>query len=287
MEFQAEFNALLCRLGVEHIFTSVEHPQANGAVERLVKSLKEALSRHIGNQYSAWKQSLPALRYAHMLKMHKATGFAPFELLMGHKPRAVLPTSISAVSLALTTLPDMQSHVQNLQGLLRDLDQQALQSIRQQQVKAVAAYNAKRAGSRPLRPLRVGDLVLELVKTPGTLMAKALGPFKVIGFSKSGDSAVLQTAESRYRASESYSRHVSRLARYFDQHHAARLVYGRPCSSALGSAGLRAACNTNASALAFDFCGGSRDYYEEDALHSHCATCASWGGWVPDLSGLL
>ena len=84
-EFQAEFNALLCRLGAEHIFTSAEHPQANGAVERLVRSLKEALSRHIGNQYSAWKQSLPALRYAHMLKMHRATGFAPFELLMGHK----------------------------------------------------------------------------------------------------------------------------------------------------------------------------------------------------------
>ncbi len=236
--FQAEFNALLSRLGVQHLFTSIQpeqiadDPQANGAVERLVRSSKEALSRHIGNQYSAWKDSLPALRFAQMLKMHSATGFAPFKLLMGHKPVAVLPSSISSMHLTLNTFHGLRTHVQQLQDLLGDL--QELKSNRKQQLKAVAVYNAKRAGSRPLRPLRVGDLVLEPIKTPGSLMAKALGPFKVMAFTNSGDSAVLRPATSRYKASQTYTRHTSRLARHLDRHHAAHIVYSRPDSSALG-----------------------------------------------------
>ena len=273
-EFHAEFDTLLCRIGAEHIYTSVEHPQANGAVERLVRSLKEALSRHIGNQHSAWKQSLPALRFAHMLKMHQATGFAPFELLMGRKPRAVLPCSINAASLALNSLPDMQTNVQQLQDLLRDLDRRALANIRQQTFKTVQAYNAKRQ-QRPSRPLRVGDMVLELIKTPGTLTAKALGPFKVVSFTPSGDSAIISTSPNRYRAAQTYVRHVSRLSLYIDRNRAARLVYSRPCSAALGATGLRACLSPVADPA--DVVGHSRD-----SLHSRCATCACLGGWMTD-----
>ena len=39
-EFATDFGHMLARLGVEHITTSVRHPAANGAVERLIKSVK-------------------------------------------------------------------------------------------------------------------------------------------------------------------------------------------------------------------------------------------------------
>lgn len=42
-EFHGSFRHQLERFGTEHVLTSSYHPQANGAAERLVKSLKSML----------------------------------------------------------------------------------------------------------------------------------------------------------------------------------------------------------------------------------------------------
>ena len=49
-EFQTDFSVMLHRLNVKHVVTSTEHPVANGAVERLVQSMKTMLASHVNGR---------------------------------------------------------------------------------------------------------------------------------------------------------------------------------------------------------------------------------------------
>jgi len=63
-EVAAEFTHMLARLAINHIRTSVAHPSANGAAERLVQTMKRMLSRHVNDHPNAWLQSLSHIRMA-------------------------------------------------------------------------------------------------------------------------------------------------------------------------------------------------------------------------------
>ena len=54
-EFEVDFAHMLSRLGVHHIKTAVAHPSANGAVERLNKSIKTILKAHLNDNPTHWK----------------------------------------------------------------------------------------------------------------------------------------------------------------------------------------------------------------------------------------
>jgi hypothetical protein len=66
LEFATDFAHMLARLGINRITTAVRHPSANGAVERLAKSFKEILTRHVNGHATAWRKSLPHVRMCYM-----------------------------------------------------------------------------------------------------------------------------------------------------------------------------------------------------------------------------
>ncbi|KAK9816169.1 hypothetical protein WJX74_002882 [Apatococcus lobatus] len=119
-----------------------------------------------------------------------------------------------------------QKHIQDLQLRLQDRDEDVLQDIRTQQQTAGDRYRRLRAGRRPL-VLSIGDWVLELDAQAGPLVAKANGPFKVIGFKADGNVAVLSTGESQFRAQAAFDRHISRLSRFVDGYLLADEIYRR------------------------------------------------------------
>jgi transposase InsO family protein len=58
-EFQSDFKHLLSRLGIHHINTSANHPNANGVIERLNQTIKRMLIAHHGDYPNNWIESLP------------------------------------------------------------------------------------------------------------------------------------------------------------------------------------------------------------------------------------
>lgn len=64
---------MLHRMGINHIFTSVSHPCANGAVERLVRTLKESLKKHLDSDVQNWPSSLPSPSTTRVFKTGPAT----------------------------------------------------------------------------------------------------------------------------------------------------------------------------------------------------------------------
>lgn len=220
-EFRAEFSHMLSRLAISHIHTSVAHPAANGAVERLVRTVKEMLNKTVNDHAATWTTLLPSIRMAYMNKVHSALGVSPNEMLMGHRPPLPLPASLPAT--AVDTTSHSTSSMQYVDGLedyfaFRHADarerlhnQFHTSRRRQQDARQEARHQ------RTHTDLHAGDLVLELIDEPGALRAQARGPYRIIGFKRDGAIAILQTGSTDFRDAQTFERHITRLAKYFDK----------------------------------------------------------------------
>jgi transposase InsO family protein len=76
-EFKGAFQHLLARLGVDHVHTSVQHAQSNGAAERLARTLKEMLTATAVSSAGHWPSLLPTLRMEYMQRVHSTTKCSP------------------------------------------------------------------------------------------------------------------------------------------------------------------------------------------------------------------
>ena len=198
-EFAAEFHYMLERLGTEHVHTSVAHPAANGAAERLVGTLKDMLTKYINDHIQHWPMVLPTLRNQYMHRVHSATNIAPIEYLLGFKPQLPLPVGPVITSFHLDD------------SILRALQTQFDRNVRGWKDRVLVGRQRRQLGLK----LKIDDWVLELVETGGPLGMQVLGPFRIVGFEGTGDVvALLETGTTLFRDKVVYRRHVSNLAKY-------------------------------------------------------------------------
>jgi cleavage and polyadenylation specificity factor subunit 1 len=83
----ALFNELLAQLGIQRHRTTTYHPQSNGAVERVHRTIKQCL-RAIGRSNSCWERALPLVLLGLRTSIHEATQFPPSQLVFGGDIRA-------------------------------------------------------------------------------------------------------------------------------------------------------------------------------------------------------
>jgi transposase InsO family protein len=77
-------------LQIKQVRTSVYHPQTDGLVERFNKTLKQMLKKDIERDARNWDQLLAHLMFSVREEPQAPTGFSPFELLYGRRPRKLL-----------------------------------------------------------------------------------------------------------------------------------------------------------------------------------------------------
>jgi transposase InsO family protein len=92
--FTGPFWQTLCSItGTKTKMSTAFHPQSDGLIERVNRSLLETLRVLVDSDGDTWPDHLPAIAFALNSTIHAATGFTPFWITTGRNP--TLPADLS------------------------------------------------------------------------------------------------------------------------------------------------------------------------------------------------
>ena len=72
-------------LGVRKLRTSPYHPQTDGQVERMNRTLKSILTAYVNKDHSDWDAHLPLALFAYRNSVHSSSGVSPFKAIYGRE----------------------------------------------------------------------------------------------------------------------------------------------------------------------------------------------------------
>ncbi|KAD4585406.1 hypothetical protein E3N88_23007 [Mikania micrantha] len=170
-----------CReLKIKQIFSSVAHPQSNGQVERMNRSIVDGIKARLGREGKNWIDELPSVLWAIRTTEKTSHGKTPFSLTFGSE--AVIPAEIGIRS----PRQHQFSPTSNDKELELNLDlleeERNMASIKEARYKqAIEQYYNKKVRHVRFRP---GDLVLRKNEASrqedtGKLGPKWEGPYRV------------------------------------------------------------------------------------------------------------
>ena len=131
----------LCQsLKVRQIKTSVYHPQTDGLVERFNQTLKHMLRKVVEVDGKNWDQLLPHVLFSIREVPQGSTGFSPFKLLYGRRPRGMLDVAKEAWEQQPSPQRSVVEHVEQMHHrmtqvwpLVREHMQQAQEQQKERQ----------------------------------------------------------------------------------------------------------------------------------------------------------
>ncbi|XP_061757255.1 uncharacterized protein LOC133553258 [Nerophis ophidion] len=163
-------------LGIKSIRTSVYHPQTDGLVERMNRTLKSIIRKFVHEDKPNWHKWLDPLLFAVREVPQASTGFSLFELLFGRKPRGVLDLVKESWVEGPSSSKDEIQYVMDLRAKLHTLGHLSRENLLQAQERQLRLYNK----GTQLRQFSQGEKVLVLLPTSSSeLLAKWQGPFVV------------------------------------------------------------------------------------------------------------
>ena len=131
------------------------HPQSNGAVERVHQVLRRMIGKLDNKRRKKWPDHLGTITHAYNSTRSQVTGYSPYFLMMGRRPR--LPVDLLfPTSRQLPKTKGVHEYVKALHGRLREALKVAQISSSQEAARHKRLYD-RRAGVVELRP---GDKVL-------------------------------------------------------------------------------------------------------------------------------
>jgi transposase InsO family protein len=140
------------QLRMRHSTTSVEHPQTDGLVERLNRTIKSVMAAYVEVNPTTWDDKLPFVTFAYNTAVRPSTKKSPFEVFFGKK--LVIPTMADITCTRKTTYG--KTWMRYLEAHLLIVRAEAFESRKAAQVKQKRLYDRTRRKAHVFKP---GDYV--------------------------------------------------------------------------------------------------------------------------------
>ena len=203
------FAQTMAEWGTKHVLSSAYHPQSQGALERHHQTLKTMLRAFCYDHERDWDEAVPYVMFAVREAPTESLGFAPNELIFGHRVRGPLDVVRDAWCNPQPSRPEslLKQVMCTRERLSRALE--AAQEHLGKAQRRMKGYYDKKTQYRSFAP---GDEVLVLLPLQGQpLAARYSGPYVVER--RVGDlDYVVATPDRRKRAQIC---HVNMLKPYF------------------------------------------------------------------------
>lgn len=132
----AVIRQLCIMLGMQKVRTSPYHPESDGLVERLNRTLLQMLSKFVSDKPGDWDLWLSQILFAYRVAVQSSTSFTPFELLYGRKPS--IPADHEFFLPKTTRFRDSRAYLgelQHQQRLAREVVEDRLPSAQDRQAR--------------------------------------------------------------------------------------------------------------------------------------------------------
>jgi hypothetical protein len=164
----------MIELGIKHITSSPHHPQSNGDVEAVNKTIGYSLKIWANESHTNWDIELPWAIFAYNTAVHTSIGETPYYLNHGRDARTIL-------DIILNKSPDTQKD--RCQYSIELVER--LHEIYTRMMEIYKDIQAKRVNNETPMELNVGDMVYLHVPndTPGLarkFVTRFRGPYNVV-----------------------------------------------------------------------------------------------------------
>ena len=187
VQFTSElFVQLMKALEIKKIYTTAYHPQTDGRVERLNKTLVNILRTNMDEYQQGWEDALPMAEYAYNTSVHTSTGETPYMLTFKQDPLPFTTTEAldELTQKTMGTSKWQKDHRKWAQDISRRF-KEVHEKVRQQLAKARLTQKKYYDGRVEAEEFTEGDLVYlyhPAVKAGRTkkLSQPWKGPFKIL-----------------------------------------------------------------------------------------------------------
>ena len=179
--FESILFAQLCKLcQIQTSKSTFYHPEGNGLVERMIKSIKQILTMYVDSKHSNWDIHLQSAVSSYNTNVQDSIGCSPYEVLFGRRP-SVLADVILSRPVEINERP-LAKYVADLKNNLiktQQLVQSKLDRARSRQKEYYDRFVKSSACFSP------GDLVCvinerSIVGQSKSFKDRTIGPFRVL-----------------------------------------------------------------------------------------------------------
>ena len=178
-QFESELIKELCKtLQIRKTHTTPYHPQSDGLVERINRTIISMLATVVNDFGGEWEDHLPRVCFAYNTSQQESTGFTPFYLMFGRQAR--IPLDIMYQT-PVTEARNVSQYMWTLRKSLQDAYALARDNLQTASSRQKELYDGKIHG----KPYKVGDLVW--LHNPAMPRGQArklycpwTGPYKVV-----------------------------------------------------------------------------------------------------------
>ena len=147
------FEEMCHLLGTNKTRSTAYHPEGNGQIENLHKTLKSILKARVEDDPQSWDEHLDYCMMAFRISVHSSTGHTPFELMCGREMQIPLDVMMGR---AKVDERDYSEFVSDLQSSLETAYRDVRESLRAAQRRQKDCYDK---GVKHM-VFQTGDLVL-------------------------------------------------------------------------------------------------------------------------------